>query len=96
MIRNCMTSFFNNTTMLFLLLVGTHNVAADGHDTNVDSNKSKIIELEMQLQTLQARENVKHKMLEDKIAMVEVRMDELERALKVVESEVAFLRRAVR
>ena len=96
MIKNCMTSFLSNTTILVLLLVGTHNVAADGHDTNVDSNKSKIIELEMQLQTLQARENVKHKMLEDKIDMVEVRMDELERALKVVESEIAFLRRAVR
>ena len=96
MVRNCMTSFLNNITILFLLFVGTHNVAADGHDTNVDSNKSKIIELEMQLQTLQARENVKHKMLEDKIAMVEVRMDELEKAIKVVESEVAFIRRAVR
>ncbi len=96
MVRNCMTSFLNNITILFLLFVGTHNVAADGHNTNVDSNKSKIIELEMQLQTLQARENVKHKMLEDKIDMVEVRMDELERALKVVESEIAFLRRAVR
>ena len=94
--RNYMTQFLNKTIILILLSVGSHNVAADGHDTNVDSNTSKLVELEMQVQTLQARENVKHKMLEDKIAMVEVRMDELEKALKVVESEVAFLRRAVR
>ena len=49
--------------------------------------------LEMQIQQMKARENVKHKMLQDQIAALDNRLKILEQKVKENEKEIKFLKR---
>ena len=52
--------------------------------------------LEMQIQQMKARENVKHKMLKDQISSLDNRLEILEEKVKENEKEIKFLKRLSR
>jgi uncharacterized protein YlxW (UPF0749 family) len=80
--------------VFFASLVLTHFASANQQSQK--SNGQNTRALEMQIQQLKARENVKHKMLQDQIAAVENRLKILEEKVKENQKEIKFLKRLSR
>ena len=60
------------------------------------SNGQNTRALELQIQQMKARENVKHKMLQDQIAAIDNRLKILEEKVKENQKEIKFLKRLSR
>ena len=87
----------NNESMIrlymifFASLLLAHSSLANQQSQERDRNSVRA--LEMQIQQMKARENVKHKMLQDQIAALDNRLKILEEQVKESEKEIKFLKR---
>ena len=80
--------------VVFASLVLTHSASANPQSQKSNGQNTRAVE--MQLQQLKARENVKHKMLQDQIAAIENRLKILEEKVKDNQKEIKFLKRLSR
>lgn len=71
------------------------SVAAQDNPQQV-KNTAGIGNLEMKVQTQEAQANVRHKMLQNTLETMQLKMDEMEKKIDRLESEVAFLRRILK
>lgn len=94
--------FFRPFFLFLAMAIVTKTVVAEEptiieHDhAEIGSNQLKMTAMGMEIQTLKARENVKHKMLEDKIKKLELSVSEMTARMKTAEEELAFMRRTRR
>ena len=91
MIKTRSESIVRLSIIIFASLFIAHSSLADQHSQK--SNGQSVRALEMQIQQLRARENVKHKMLQDQIAGLDNRLEILEEKVKENEKEIKFLKR---
>ena len=94
MIKTNSTPFIGLYFIFFASLVFAHSSFANQHSQK--SNDQNVRAFEMQIQQMKARENVKHKMLQDQIAALDNRLQILEGKVKENEKELKFLRRLIR
>ena len=77
--------------VFFASLVFAHSSLGNQHSQKGGGNTVRAVE--MQIQQMKARENVKHKMLQDQIAALDNRLKILEEQVKESEKEIKFLKR---
>ena len=94
MIKTNNESIIRLSVVVFASLFLAYSSLANQHSQ--ESNGQSVRALEMQIQQMKARENVKHKMLQDQIAAVDNRLEILEEKVKENEKEIKFLRRLSR
>ena len=88
-------SIIRLSIIFFASLVLAHSSFANQQSQKSNGQKNYRA-LEMQIQQLKARENVKHKMLQDQIAAIENRLKILEEKVKENQKEIKFLKRLSR
>ena len=87
----------NNNSVIRLFIIFFASIAlSNAAMTNQHSQKGSARALEMQVQEMKARENVKHKMLQDQIESLNNRLKMLEEKAKENEKEIKFLKRLSR
>ena len=94
-----MTKTNNESIIRLSIIFFASFVLAHSSFANQQSQKSNgqnTRALEMQIQQLKARENVKHKMLQDQIAAMDNRLKILEEKVKENQKEIKFLKRLSR
>ena len=87
-------SIIRLSIIFFASLVLAHSSFANQQSQK--SNGQNTRALEMQIQQMKARENVKHKMLQDQIAAIDNRLKILEEKVKENQKEIKFLKRLSR
>ena len=87
-------SIIRLSIIFFASLVLAHSSFANQQSQK--SNGQNTRALEMQMQQLEARENVKHKMLQDQIVAIGNRLKILEEKVKENQKEIQFLKRLSR
>ena len=87
-------SIIRLSMIFFASLVLAHSSFANQQSQKSSGQNARAVE--MQLQQLKARENVKHKMLQDQIAALENRVKILEEKVKENQKEIKFLKRLSR
>tara|TARA_B100001057_G_C22549692_1_gene832924 strand:- start:312 stop:596 length:285 start_codon:yes stop_codon:yes gene_type:complete len=90
---NARCTFIFFSYLLISVSLAQSSLASDISKRN---NGASARALEMQVQQMKARENVKHKMLQDQIASMDNRLKILEEKAKENEKEIKFLKRLSR
>ena len=83
--------FIRLSIVFFTLLFLAHSSLGNEHSQK--AGNAGVRALEMQLQQVIARENVKHKMLQDQIAAIENRLKILEEEVKENQKEIKSKKR---